>query len=358
MLKVVAALPAMASLVRLVDIMTIPTWGSPAADAADAADAAASPASGSSRPASPTAPSSPAASADEDTKGDDGDGAAVRASASSPPVADDPLAAERRPDVRFPFDASVNAKMALWDGDLCRVEADAVMCAVNENYTDRVGLAGRLFEVAGPELVEECQYNDPCKTGEVVMVKGCRLPARRILFTVGPRYNEKYKNAAENALHNCYRNGLRIMVENKLNTVVLSCVYSAVKGYPRRDAAHITIRTVRRFLEHCTEHFERVAMAMESSEDLAIYRELLPLYFPRDDAEAEAAEKLLPAYTGNEWGETVIEERKIRVREGGGAKAGEPRRGSRRERESPLPPALPWYNACCWRAGKRGSGNE
>ena len=328
----------MASFARRVDIMTIPTWGSPAAVAADAAAAAASPAaSGSSPPASPTAPaspSSPAASADEDTKGDDGDGAAVRASASSPPVADDPLAAERRPDVRFPFDASVNAKMALWDGDLCRVEADAVMCAVNENYTDRVGLVGRLFEAAGPELVEECQYNDPCKTGEVVMVKGCRLPARRILFTVGPRYNEKYRNAAENALHNCYRNGLRIMVENKLNTVVLSCVYSAVKGYPRRDAAHITIRTVRRFLEHCTEHFERVAMAMESSEDLAIYQELLPLYFPRDDAEAEAAEKLLPAYTGNEWGETVIEERKIRVREEektGSRGAGEP--GSRRAGE-------------------------
>ena len=84
------------------------------------------------------------------------------------------------------------------------------------------------------------------------------LPCKRLIHTVGPRYNDKYKTAAENALHNCYRNALRVMVENKLNTVAFSCAYTVNKGYPRKDAAHIAIRTVRRFLEHWGEDIDLV----------------------------------------------------------------------------------------------------
>jgi hypothetical protein len=41
---------------------------------------------------------------------------------------------------------------------------------------------------------------------------------------------------------------------------------------------------------------------------------LLPLYFPRDKQEEEIAVSKLPADVGDENGETVISERKIRIR--------------------------------------------
>jgi hypothetical protein len=41
---------------------------------------------------------------------------------------------------------------------------------------------------------------------------------------------------------------------------------------------------------------------------------LLPLYFPRDKQEEEIAISKLPADVGDENGETVIDERKIRIR--------------------------------------------
>lgn len=40
---------------------------------------------------------------------------------------------------------------------------------------------------------------------------------------------------------------------------------------------------------------------------------LLPLYFPRDKHEEEVAISKLPADVGDENGETVIDERKIRI---------------------------------------------
>lgn len=41
---------------------------------------------------------------------------------------------------------------------------------------------------------------------------------------------------------------------------------------------------------------------------------MLPLYFPRDKQEEEIAILKLPADVGDENGETVIDERKIRIR--------------------------------------------
>ena len=75
------------------------------------------------------------------------------------------------------------------------------------------------------------------------------MPCKKIIHTVGPRYNERYVTAAESALHYCYRNAMEMAVENKLTSLAVSCVYTERKGYPRREAAHIAIRTVRRFLE-------------------------------------------------------------------------------------------------------------
>ena len=34
---------------------------------------------------------------------------------------------------------------------------------------------------------------------------------RYVVHTVGPRYNAKYRTAAESALYNCYRNVLQIV---------------------------------------------------------------------------------------------------------------------------------------------------
>jgi hypothetical protein len=70
---------------------------------------------------------------------------------------------------------------------------------------------------------------------------------------------------------------------------------------------------VRRFCEHFLDSVERIAFAVSNPSDEFIYLELLPLYFPRSAEEEIMAERLLPEDTGNEWGETVVEERKIRI---------------------------------------------
>lgn len=186
---------------------------------------------------------------------------------------------------------------------------------------------------------------ETCKTGEATVTKGCALPAscaarppaprpdppptpavvrrcRFIIHSVGPRYNERYQTAAENALHSCYRNSLRILKEEGLRSIAFPPLYAPRKGYPRVDAAHIALRacrhvtrsslrlpphsripwppsgTVRRFLEHFGDGIDVVVFVADSVADHSTYRRLLPLYFPRSEEEQVAAESRLPAYTG------------------------------------------------------------
>jgi len=54
-------------------------------------------------------------------------------------------------------------------------------------------------------------------------------------------------------------------------------------------------------------------LVMENPNDYQIYMTTMPLYFPRDQLEEKAAFKLLPKETGNELGEKVIEEEKLKL---------------------------------------------
>jgi len=151
------------------------------------------------------------------------------------------------------------------------------------------------------------------RTGEVCLTSPGPLPFVKLLHSVGPRYNEQYKTAAENALHCCYRNALRICKEEGLRTVVITPVYTERKRYPRENAGHVVLRTVRRFLEKWSGDIDRVVFAFGDPDDRAIYERLAQLYFPRTLEELAFAELNLPADVGNGDGEMVILERKIRI---------------------------------------------
>jgi len=130
---------------------------------------------------------------------------------------------------------------------------------------------------------------------------------------VGPRYHDKYRTAAENALHNCYRNSLVLLKENKLRTIAFTVIHSERKGYPLEIGAHIVARTIRRFLENWGEDIDRIILVVSTEVEMKLYGRLLPLYFPRNEEEEILAKSELPRDTGNEFGETVIEERRIRI---------------------------------------------
>ncbi|KAL4569497.1 hypothetical protein LXL04_025136 [Taraxacum kok-saghyz] len=214
---------------------------------------------------------------------------------------------------RFPFNDEVNSKVYLWRGNPWNMEVDAVVNSTNENM-DEAHCSPGLHAAAGPGLAEECATMGGCRTGMARVTNAYDLPARRIIHTVGPKYAVKYHTAAENALSHCYRTCLELLIENGLKSIAIGCIYTEAKNYPREPAAHVAIRTIRRFLEKQKGNITAVVFCINTANDTEIYKRLLPLYFPRDKREEKIAIMKLPADVGDENGETVIDERKIRIK--------------------------------------------
>lgn len=214
----------------------------------------------------------------------------------------------------FPYREDINRKIILWNGNVALLNCTAIVNTSNETLTDKNPVADSIFKYAGPELREELLKLKGCRTGEAKITKGYNLAARFIIHTVGPKYKPKYRTAAESSLFNCYRNVLQLAKEEAMSSLGFCVINSIKRGYPLEDATHIAFRTVRRFLETHGETFDFVVFAVSDLEE-GVYRNLLPLYFPRSTQEEIGCLSRLPADIGNALGEPVVPERQIRITE-------------------------------------------
>lgn len=213
----------------------------------------------------------------------------------------------------FPINESINKKVALWVGDVSSLSTQAIVNSTNESLSDKYPTSAKIVARGGPQLRHDILTDiRTCRTGEAKLTKGYNLPARFVIHTVGPKYNAKFRTAAESALHSSYWRVLQTLRENNLNTLGLSAIHTIRRGYPPADGAHIALRTLRRFLELHGETVELVALVVEDVE-VGVYESLLPLYFPRIPQEEEAARRLLPRDVGGPHGEPLIPERQIRI---------------------------------------------
>lgn len=225
---------------------------------------------------------------------------------------------EPAPDSPFPYNRSVNSKISLFFGSSYNVECDAVVNLLESSA------ARAVRKLAGPELEMELAIlsseTNPyrktgCRTGTILITPAYKVAsAQYLIHTVGPKYEERYRVAAENVLHGCYRNCLQAVAEHGLRTVAFAPVHNFErKQYPPKLAVPIVLRTVRRFLDQWGHLIDRVVLCAVMQHDIDAYESLLPLYFPRSRTEQARAVQRLPDDVGNHIGETVINERSITI---------------------------------------------
>lgn len=156
--------------------------------------------------------------------------------------------------------------------DITTLAVDAIVNAANEALRGGGGVDGAIHRAAGPELLAECRLHAGCPTGEAVRTQGYRLPARFVIHTVGPIWQDGA--AGEPALlERAYRSVFRLArEEGTIRTIAFPAISTGVYGYPRRDAARIALGVMR---EH-EPVLEHIIACLFDEENRAIYEELLP----------------------------------------------------------------------------------
>ena len=163
-------------------------------------------------------------------------------------------------------------RIHLQQGDITRLEVDAIVNAANTTLLGGGGVDGAIHRAAGPELLAECRTLGGCPTGEARITRGYRLPARFVIHTVGPVYSGRLRDAR--LLADCYRNSLKLALDHGLASIAFPAISCGVYGYPIADAARIALDTAICFLK-TTDCITRVVFALFSNADLAVYQKCL-----------------------------------------------------------------------------------
>jgi O-acetyl-ADP-ribose deacetylase len=165
-------------------------------------------------------------------------------------------------------------KVSVTKGDITRIKVDAIVNAANTSLLGGGGVDGAIHRAAGPELLEACRKLNGCRTGEAKITSGFALPARYVIYTVGPVWHGGGNNE-EQLLYNAYYNSLKLAMDHSVKTIAFPNISTGVYGFPKELAGETATRAVRDFCNMYPEAFDEVMFVCFDEENLEIYKSLL-----------------------------------------------------------------------------------
>lgn len=175
-------------------------------------------------------------------------------------------------------------RIALWQGDITRLDADAIVNAANSQLLGcfcpcHGCIDNAIHSAAGAQLREECSqlmqaqgHAEP--TGRAKLTAAYNLPATYVLHTVGPIISGHVTQNDRQLLASCYRSCLELAAENGLRSVAFCCISTGEFHFPNEEAAQIAVDTVTEFFNH-DQRIGKVIFNVFKDLDAQIYADLL-----------------------------------------------------------------------------------
>jgi len=138
--------------------------------------------------------------------------------------------------------------LALVQGDITRIPADAIVNAANSSLAGGGGVDGAIHRVGGPAIMAELRSrygpDRHCPTGSAVVTRAGELPARWVIHAVGPVWRGGGAEEAE-LLASAYRSSCELAASLGVRTITFPAISTGVYGYPVEAAAVVALGAVR-----------------------------------------------------------------------------------------------------------------
>ena len=174
--------------------------------------------------------------------------------------------------------------VALWQGDITRLDADAVVNAANNALPGcfiphHKCIVNVIHSRAGVQVRLDCSkimgaQGEPEPAGCARITLAYNLPSKYIIHTVGPMVGTRVTEEDRRILRNCYLSCLNLAREMKLQTIAFCCISTGICGFPNDEAAAIAVGADKNWLME-SDYDIRVIFDVYLDKDRAIYEDVL-----------------------------------------------------------------------------------
>lgn len=183
-----------------------------------------------------------------------------------------PLVAElhmaKKNHVKIPMNGTV---LELIEGDITKLEVEAVVNAANEELELGAGVAGAIRDRGGPTIQAECKRIGGTAVGTAVITGAGELDAKHVIHAVGPKMGD---GDEDRKLSSAVRSALALADRHGLKSIALPAISTGVYGFPVNRCARITLTEIHRYLQGGTK-LERVVVCLFGDEAFKTFRQEL-----------------------------------------------------------------------------------
>lgn len=159
-------------------------------------------------------------------------------------------------------------------GDITRVEADAIVDAANSALAGGGGVDGAIHRAGGPAVMADLarRYGSVrhCPTGSAVVSDAGELSARIVIHAVGPVWRGGGAGEPE-ALASAYRTSLDLAEQEGCRSVAFPSISTGIYGYPVDLAAGVAVPTVDAWIAEHPDALDSVTFVLFSADTLGAF---------------------------------------------------------------------------------------
>ena len=177
-------------------------------------------------------------------------------------------------------------RLCIWQGDITRLNADAIVNAANSALLGcfipcHRCIDNAIHSAAGIQLRNVCheiiqyqKHEEPA--GSAKITKGYNLPAKYVIHTVGPIIYDEVTAENKLMLASCYVSCLQVAAEKNLESIAFCCISTGEFHFPQDLAAEIAVDTVRTYLKQNPDtSLKKIIFNVFKDSDREIYEEIL-----------------------------------------------------------------------------------